>query len=287
MKTIIIRTLSGLVYVLLIFLCTTNLLSDILYAYFDVKISSTYFLYTLISLFLVGCLLETIRMLSYSSILYKVLTFILAGIIYYIFTKDYFYNSFSFTIPYWRNIFLILLFILATVTLFRFSEELSTDSAKLIFTSIYLGIPFSLSLVIPASNDPLTPEIFFVFLLIWLSDTFAYLIGSKFGKRKLAPKISPNKSVEGLIGGIIFTIIVGCIVEYFRPELRGNWIIISIIIAIFAPIGDLAESKLKRMFKVKDSGNLMPGHGGILDRLDSFIFCIPAIFAYYFIITII
>jgi phosphatidate cytidylyltransferase len=186
----------------------------------------------------------------------------------------------------WKYIFLLLLFALAATTLFRFSEELSTDSAKLIFTASYLGVPFSLSLAIPGSNDPLTSEVFYVFLLIWISDSFAYLVGSKFGKRKLSPKISPNKSVEGLIGGLFFTIAAGIILEIFNSGLKGNWIVISVIIAIFAPIGDLAESKLKRMFKVKDSGNLMPGHGGILDRLDSFIFCIPAIFTYYLITAI-
>ncbi|MDR1876101.1 MAG: phosphatidate cytidylyltransferase [Flavobacteriaceae bacterium] len=287
MKTIVVRSFSGLVYGLLILLCTTNLLSDILYVYFDVKVESVYFFYALVTLFLLGCLLEMVRLLKYGSIFYKVLTFALAGVIYYYFTKDYFLNNFNFVILYWKYILLLVLFMLAMTTLFRFSDELFTDSAKLIFTAVYLGIPFSLCLTIPGSNDPLTPEIFFVFLLIWISDSFAYLVGSKFGKRKLAPKISPNKSVEGLLGGVVFTIIAGIIIEVFRTELRGDWIVISIIIAIFAPIGDLAESRLKRLFNVKDSGSLMPGHGGILDRLDSFIFCIPAIFTYYLIITMI
>ncbi|MGM5631913.1 phosphatidate cytidylyltransferase [Apibacter raozihei] len=286
MKTLIVRSLSGLVYVLIIFLCTTNYLSDLLYLFLDIKIPSYYFLYGLMSFFLLGCLWETTRMLKFSSILYQILSFGLAGIIYYMFSKDFFWNSFSFGNLYLKHVLMLLLFLMSVTTLFRFSNELSTDSAKLIFSAIYIGLPFSFSLVIPNSTSPLTPEIFYVFLLIWISDTFAYLVGSKFGKTKLAPKISPNKSIEGLLGGIVFTCISGFIINSIYPDLRGNWIIISLLIAIFAPIGDLAESKLKRMFGVKDSGNLMPGHGGVLDRLDSFIFCIPAIFAYYLIITI-
>jgi phosphatidate cytidylyltransferase len=230
-----------------------------------------------------GCLLETIRLLKYSGLIYKILTFGIVGILYYSFTQNYYNNSFSYSVLYWKYIFLLVLFALAIITLFRFSEELVTDNAKLIFTVTYIGIPFSLSLAIPGSREPLTPEVFYVFLLIWISDSFAYLVGSRFGKRKLAPKISPNKSVEGLAGGLFFTIIAGFMVEYFNSGLKGNWMIISIIIAIFAPVGDLAESKLKRIFNVKDSGNLMPGHGGVLDRLDSFIFCIPAICTYYLI----
>lgn len=287
MKTIFVRSLSGLVYVLLIFLCTTNFLSDIVYVYFDHKINSYHLLYALLTLFLIGSSYETVKLLKYTNLIYKILTFILIGIVYYTFTQNFFNGSFSLKLLYWRYILVLVLFVLCILTLFYFSNELYTDSAKLIFAIAYLSLPFGLSLSIPRSNNPLTPEIFYIFLLLWISDSFAYLIGSKFGEKKLAPHISPNKSVEGLIGGIVSTLIAGLIIEYYEPRLRGNWIVISIIIAILAPIGDLAESKLKRKFNVKDSGNLIPGHGGLLDRLDSFIFCIPAVFAYYLLSTIV
>lgn len=287
MKTIFIRSLSGLIYVLLIFLCTTNLISDIAYVYFDCKIISSNLLYALLTLFLIGSSYEIVKLLKYSNLVYKILTFILIGIVYYSFTQNFFNGSFSLKLFYWRYMLILVLFGLSIITLFYFSDELYTDSAKLIFSTAYLSIPFSLSLAIPRSNNPLSPEIFYVFLLLWISDSFAYLVGSKFGKRKLAPHISPNKSVEGLIGGVVSTMLVGLVVEYLEPSLRGNWIVVSLIIAILAPVGDLAESKLKRKFKVKDSGNLIPGHGGLLDRLDSFIFCIPFVFAYYLLSTII
>ena len=272
---------------LLIFLFTTNFLSDLLHIYFDIKINPCYLLYGLLTIFLLGSVLETIKLLKYSNIIYKILTFVLIGIVYFKFSQSFFNSSFSLKILYWRYILILILFILSIVTLFYYSDELYTDSAKLIFTTAYLSIPFSLSLTIPKSINPLTPEIFYVFLLLWISDSFAYLVGSKFGKRKLAPKISPNKSVEGLIGGILGTILIGFLLEYLVPGLRGNWIVISLIIAIFVLICDLAESKLKRKFSVKDSGNLIPGHGGLLDRLDSFILCVPAIFAYYLLSAII
>jgi phosphatidate cytidylyltransferase len=242
--------------------------------------------YGLITLFLLICLWECSRILRFSSAIYQILAFAVAGILFYNFSSNYFSQSFSFSFLgkiAWNHVAVAALFILALTLIFRFSDELETDSAKLIFTAVYVGVPFSLSLTIPFSQEPLSPEIFFIFILIWLSDSLAYLIGTQFGKHKLAPKISPNKSMEGLIGGITATLIAGFVIEKFLPDLRGNWVIIGGIIAIFAPLGDLAESKLKRIFGVKDSGAVIPGHGGFLDRLDSFIACVPFVFIYFLI----
>ena len=128
-------------------------------------------------------------------------------------------------------------------------------------------------------------EVFFVFLLLWCSDTFAYLTGNLIGKHKLAPKISGAKTWEGFFGGIVFTILTGFLIQkYFGENLHGNWMIIGLIVDALGPIGDLTESKLKRFFDVKDSSNLIPGHGGFLDRLDSFIFVVPFIYLYYLLV---
>lgn len=126
-----------------------------------------------------------------------------------------------------------------------------------------------------------------IFLLIWANDTFAYLIGVNFGKRKLFPSVSPNKSVEGFIGGLAGAILVGIIVAFkIYPSIAiENWIIIAILTSTLGTIGDLVQSKLKRSAGVKDSGKIMPGHGGIYDRLDSIIYASPFIYAYlYFVI---
>ena len=123
--------------------------------------------------------------------------------------------------------------------------------------------------------------IFFPFLLVWLNDTFAYLCGSAFGKHKLFPRISPKKSWEGSVGGGIITIGAGLAIA---PYIDGITIVdagvISAIVVVFGSFGDLVESMFKRCIEVKDSGHIMPGHGGVFDRLDSILFALPAIFVY-------
>lgn len=97
----------------------------------------------------------------------------------------------------------------------------------------------------------------------------------------MAPKISPKKTWEGFAGGVVLTLVLGFFVEKYFPELRGNWMVVGVLVAVFGPLGDLVESQLKRNFGVKDSGNIIPGHGGILDRLDSFIICAPVVYLYF------
>ena len=120
-----------------------------------------------------------------------------------------------------------------------------------------------------------------VFTLIWINDSFAYIVGKNFGKQKLFESVSPKKTVEGFLGGIIFT----AIGSYFISEvtnilLFSNWLILSVIVSVFGTLGDLIESKYKRQAGVKDSGNILPGHGGLLDRLDSAIFVAPFIYLF-------
>jgi phosphatidate cytidylyltransferase len=166
------------------------------------------------------------------------------------------------------------------------SNELYLEFGKMTVGVIYIAVPFSLALTIPSvqlefGQEKITNEILIVFVLIWLSDIMAYVFGSMFGKHKLIPKISENKTWEGAIGGFVFTVLAGFIIEkYIFPESRFNWMVMSLIIAVCAPLGDIVESKLKRGFNAKDSGKLMPGHGGFLDRLDSFIFVVPMVYLY-------
>ncbi|WP_062059967.1 phosphatidate cytidylyltransferase [Aquimarina longa] len=119
------------------------------------------------------------------------------------------------------------------------------------------------------------------FLIIWVNDSFAYLVGKNFGKHKLLERISPKKTVEGFIGGFIFSMLSGYLIAIFSNTLSINiWLIISIIMSIFGTLGDLIQSKFKRQAGVKDSGTIMPGHGGIYDRLDSIIFASPFLYAF-------
>lgn len=284
-KDFLVRIFFGFIYVLLIICCTTSLFTDILNVYLDWNISPYYLFYGLISLFLVLILVEAVIFMGYKHKICIIITFIIIGVFYYTFSKSYFLHTNPFKSIY-QPLLVVLLFIIALIIIFKFPNELFSDTSKIIFLLAYIGIPFSLVLTFPRFDKfEISNEIFLIFLLNWISDSFAYLIGRKFGKRKLAPNISPNKTIEGAIGGFIFTIIMGITIQLFFQDslnLHGNWIIISIIVAFISPIGDLAESKLKRVFGVKDSGKIMPGHGGMLDRLDSFITCIPFIYLYYF-----
>ena len=120
------------------------------------------------------------------------------------------------------------------------------------------------------------------FILIWVNDSFAYMVGKKFGKQKLFYSISPHKTVEGFLGGLLFCCISASIVSRYIDESisTSNWLTMAIIVSIFGTLGDLIESKFKRESNVKDSGKIMPGHGGILDRLDSIIFASPYIYLF-------
>ncbi|MDI1256066.1 MAG: phosphatidate cytidylyltransferase [Flavobacterium sp.] len=176
--------------------------------------------------------------------------------------------------------------------LFLFSHaitKLSTFS-KYIFLFGYVIFPFVMITKIPFGEKGYNPKIIIsIFILIWTNDTFAYIVGKSIGRHKLFERISPKKTIEGFIGGVIFAIIAGFLISkyYFNPSPKHFdksvliWTITAFIVSFFGTIGDLIESKFKRVAGVKDSGKIMPGHGGVLDRLDSIIFAAPFVFLFY------
>lgn len=117
-----------------------------------------------------------------------------------------------------------------------------------------------------------------ILCIIWASDSFAYLTGKMFGKRKLFPSVSPKKTIEGLVGGFIGALIIAVCFSFFSEKPVWVWILLTFVLVVAGTLGDLLESKFKRMAGKKDSGTILPGHGGLLDRLDSLIFASP--FAY-------
>jgi phosphatidate cytidylyltransferase len=278
------RSLSGLVYVLVIAICTTPV-GAYLFSSFLPEVKQQYLFYGLITFFFAVGIFECIRIMKFDNGIYKWLVFPIAAFIYYTFTKRFFYHGFFFNVNLSEMLSLALIPI-AAITLFKFPKELYFENGKLIFTVVYLALPFGFALGLPkfSTLEPektFTLEVFMLFVLIWSSDTFAYLTGKFFGKHKMAPKISPKKTWEGFAGGVVLTLVLGFFVEQYFPELRGNWMIVGLLVSIFAPLGDLVESQLKRSFAVKDSGNIIPGHGGVLDRLDSFIICAPVVYLYF------
>jgi len=144
-------------------------------------------------------------------------------------------------------------------------------------------IPLSLSLIVLLRNDPHgVAWLFFLLFIVFAGDVGAFYSGKFFGRHKLSPSISPGKTIEGSIGGMIFCIIVGYIfMRLFLPHLNSPIVfLLFIIVNISAQAGDLFESQLKRTGKIKDSGNILPGHGGILDRIDTLLFAAPVAYSF-------
>lgn len=148
----------------------------------------------------------------------------------------------------------------------------------------YVSIPFGLLnyfYFIPDSDIFQVGIIIGLFVIVWSSDVFAYLVGSMIGRHRILERISPKKSWEGSIGGLLFALLAAYILSLFYKQLSLNqWLIMAVIIVVFGTIGDFAESMLKRQAGVKDSGNLFPGHGGVLDRFDAVIFAAPFVYLY-------
>ena len=166
--------------------------------------------------------------------------------------------------------------------LYSNSQEPFVNIAYIILGLFYIGIPFALVDFIAFDENTFYYRIVFgLLLLTWVNDTGAYLVGSQFGKTPLFPRISPNKTWEGTIGGAVTCILFGYLLHLVFDEIGlSEWLVLAAIVGIFGGLGDLVESMLKRSVGVKDSGNLLPGHGGLLDRFDAFIFVIPFAAAY-------
>jgi phosphatidate cytidylyltransferase len=194
-------------------------------------------------------------------------------------------NSFLFVIP--------MVIVIMIMELYRRQERPFDALAHTIFPVIYTAVPFSLfpfsafshtglASLIPHQGIIFSPGIIIgFFLLIWANDTGAYLAGVSFGRHRLMETISPKKTWEGFFGGIIITILVAWLLsDWLGVVDRTQWIIISLIISIAGTYGDLIESMLKRSGRVKDSGTIMPGHGGFLDRFDSTIISFPLVYLF-------
>lgn len=265
MKEILTRSLSGLLYVSLLIICLN----------YEQALIALFFVFGLI------CMAEFKKLI----LLKSNIPFIIFIVIYAIF-------------GYWQIVLnthtglneaiQILMVISIFVELFLIKDLFSEKTIPLfatkrfILTTFYLSSGFVFLILIANHYQPYNPNILLgSFVLVWVNDSFAYLVGKNFGKQKLFEKISPKKTVEGFLGGLFFS----CVASYFIATFTNtldftNWLILSIIISVFGTLGDLIESKFKRQANVKDSGVIMPGHGGLLDRLDSIVFAAPIIYLF-------
>ncbi|MCL4115675.1 UNVERIFIED_CONTAM: hypothetical protein GTU68_046499 [Idotea baltica] len=174
------------------------------------------------------------------------------------------------------------LFLITGLMLWLQHQSLLTLSPSVLKPLFYLALPFMIGLHEVNSHEMFRLLILGSFIIIWLNDAGAYFVGKAIGRSKILTAVSPGKSWEGWIGGLVVGVIGAYIIAQFITSLSAKqWIPLAIILGIVGLLGDLTESSWKRYHKIKDSSAILPGHGGFLDRLDSFIYALPFISLYY------
>ncbi|WP_350287810.1 phosphatidate cytidylyltransferase [uncultured Croceitalea sp.] len=257
MKELLRRSITGLVYVILL-LSTVFLSSDA----FD-------FLFMVFGL---ACLYEFKRIVQIKT--YYLFIAYLALWWYFIYlVKD--------DLPILVLLIItILVDVALLVYLFSGKKRLFSSVQQFVISVFYIGGGCIFLTMIPYNDNEFAKFLIMgIFILIWVNDSFAYLVGKTLGRTKLYPSVSPKKTVEGSLGGLIFALIAAYFLARYEPRIDTvQWLILALVIVIAGGLGDLLQSKFKRVAGVKDSGAILPGHGGMWDRLDSLIFAAP--FAY-------
>jgi phosphatidate cytidylyltransferase len=268
LKKLITRTITGLVLVLV--MLTAILVSEYSYA-------------ILFLVILIGALTEFSGLFQQSEVRPNIwLSYIVSLALFSI----SFFIAKGILEPRFLLVILPLLLMIMAAEMYRKIEKPVENIAATIFSIIYLALPLSLVsfLVFPENMNGrgYTPKLLVaLFAIIWIYDSGAYLFGVSIGKHRLLERISPKKSWEGAIGGTLTAVVASCFIPNFIPEIHiTHWITISILIVVSSTFGDLTESMFKRYFGIKDSGNILPGHGGVLDRFDSLFFAAPVVVTY-------
>lgn len=246
-----------------------------------VMISATYFgktsFFCLFIALMVASLVEFYKLIVKVKSRPQILLGILIGVAFFSWNYAYALGLIEeFTV----YVFVALIAAIFIVELFREHEKPIHNVAFTLMGLVYNAVPFSLLNYIVITPKGYSPIFLLAMLfLVWGNDTGAYLFGVSIGKHKMFPRISPKKSWEGFVGGVIFTAIVAFLLAKFNPQIPlHKWMILGAVSCIFAVLGDFVESMFKRAVGVKDSGKFMPGHGGVLDRFDALILVIPFIF---------
>lgn len=264
MNDLLKRTLTGAVYVasVLVAICFNPIISSIYFGIIGIIALSEFY-----------NVAKNKYQISNSLLAYLTAISLYTTVALYSFNID-------FKIPLLISVVLVIANFIAA--LYQKSEKPFTSIAYTICGLIYIILPISTTNFIIQYNSEFQPLLLLsVFILAWCNDTFAYLTGVKFGKRRLFERHSPKKSWEGFVGGFIFTIIAGIVISKFSNIFAiWHWVAISIIVSSVGTLGDLVESMFKRQMGVKDSGKILPGHGGILDRFDILFIVLPIVWVY-------
>lgn len=259
MREVIVRGLSGLLYIALLLLAIFSY-ETIFLILFIVFGGLTLFEY-----------LKLIKVKSYLPYL------LLLSLVWFF---CYFRVSPSFLLIYLSQVIGVNIYLIKN--LIKPSRSNNSTLEKYICIVFYLigGVVFTI--LLPSYQGAYTSYLVAgVFALIWINDTFAFIVGKSIGKHKLLERISPKKTIEGFVGGALFACLASIFIFKATGLLSiGLWITVALVTAVFGTLGDLIESQIKRQAGVKDSGQLMPGHGGIYDRLDSILFASPFIFLF-------
>jgi len=265
MKELLTRALSGILYATLLILCLRS----------QIALTIVFFIFGLI------CVAEFNKLIGLKGIIPYLIFIILYGLFSY---WQIFANTDRGFTETTQILQVLTFFVQLLLIKDLFSEKTIPlfESKRFIITTFYLTSSFIFLNLIANYNQTFVPKILLgTFILIWVSDTFAYLVGKSFGKQKLFSSISPKKTVEGFLGGLFFACVASYFISTYTHTLNFTyWLIMAIIVSVFGVLGDLIESKFKRQANVKDSGFIMPGHGGLMDRLDSVIFASPFIFLF-------
>ncbi|WP_131781111.1 phosphatidate cytidylyltransferase [Legionella gresilensis] len=230
--------------------------------------SSYWILSSVILLLVIGCSLEWLQLVPASRIFTK-LSFIVSVVILF-FVMRWFYN-------YWLYLGLVVwLLIFIFIQRYPKLQKVWAHSSIVTLLGLLLLPLFGQGLMAIFAMNKGRSLIVYLLFLVWAADIGAYLMGKYIGRHKLIPAVSPGKTIEGFIGGFLLTLLVSIIGYFiFYPKIIANWFIIALGITLIALFGDLFISMLKRRRQIKDTGHLLPGHGGILDRLDSLIAAVP------------
>jgi phosphatidate cytidylyltransferase len=183
------------------------------------------------------------------------------------------------------ELFLLLVVVMLSITVITKNNFTFDEAGFMVLASVYVGYGFHF-FIHARYLDTGMEMIYFLLLLVWATDSGAYFTGRSLGKHKLWPEISPKKTIEGALGGVVSAFVIGIIFTAFFPVF-DSWITVIfciLTVSIAGQLGDLVESAFKRHYAVKDSGHVLPGHGGILDRFDSLIFVMPILYLFGFLI---